>query len=136
MVVVGAMVAMVAMLTVMDRLLTGGRAGGRHAGTPNVSKDEVRAKPAASFVAPWWPSQPDARPMTRRAWRSLSSHGRKTCAALVSRDEEDFPAEFYGPELYGYRGEGGEGGALPEHKPYHRLVGGHLHKPAAASPRL
>ena len=66
-----------------------------HAGTPNVSLDSVRVKPAASFVAPWWSSQPDARPMTQRVYRTLSPHG-KRISSLIIGEEEDYDAEFYG----------------------------------------
>ena len=68
----------------------------RHAGTPNVS-NRVRVKPASSFVAPWWSSQPDARPMTQRVYRSLSDHGRWICRGIVG-EEEHYEAEYYETE--------------------------------------
>ena len=73
-----------------------------HAGTPNVSR-VVRPKPAASFVAPWWTSQPDACPMTRRVYRSLSAHGRRVSRGLfdATTAEEHFEIEWYPSSFFG-----------------------------------
>ena len=96
-----------------------------HAGTPNVSANRVRPKPASSYVAPWYSRQPDARPMTQRAYRSLSLAGQKICAPIVGQ-EEDRQAEYYS-DIYGSSDQ--------QHKSYHKLVDGWL-VPPTASPKL